>query len=291
MKKNLNLFLLVLLAVCCFQLTVLSQAAGAGGLGKSISGSLGGLVNANIFKNISQSKSKIKTKRPVVKTNKKVLVVNTTPVVTNPSIAKVSKSKKTVKIRSTRPVVKEVEEVAEIEEDTPVDTSVLSFKPITNTGLDVELARTFTTDKTEQNLFLLIFRTTKTAYDAEAAKEGKKDNLAMAMTFFIVTTSVVYHDSPEPSEESIEKVYQALANSMVENGNLESMSDFDKQAINDRLVYISGMVLAGYQLGKQTKDKSVISIYRTLAGVCLQSLMKLDPNKIKIDKNGLNVVG
>jgi hypothetical protein len=283
-------FLTILLFAFCIHITAFSQAAGGGGLSKPISSSLGGLVNSDVFKKISQSKPRPKVKPSVVKTTKKNAQI--AKVITTTTVSKSKKPNKGKSISGRQVIIKNRDtgsDEEEEEEETQTDSSLLSFNPINDTGIDRELAQSFSTNKNEQDAFLLIFKSMKTAYDAEAAKEGRENNVAMALTFFIVTTSVVYHDSPEPSEETIEKVYQSLSNSMIENGNLSNFSDLDKQAMSDRLVYISGFVLFGYTLGKQTNDKATLDAYRTLAGVCLQSLMKIDPEKIKFNKNGLSV--
>jgi hypothetical protein len=285
--KKIFLFLGSLLIVICFHLDTFSQVAGAGGLGSSISTNLGGLVNANVFKQLGKPKPKTKVKLPVAKTKK-------------PSIQTVPERKPTTISKTTKPIKSKVRPVRKEnppieeevftgdEENGRLDSSVLLYNPIANTGIDIGLAESFTSNKAEQDTFMLIFKTVKTEFEKEAAKEGRKNNIAMALTFFIVTTSVVYHDSPEPSDETIEKVYQSLADSMVENGEFSNFSDLDKQSMSDRLVYISGVVLFGYTVAKQTNDKTTKDTYRALAGICMKSLMKLDPDKVKINKDGLS---
>jgi hypothetical protein len=291
-SKNIILFLGIVLIVACFQLEAFSQAAGAGGLGSSISTNLGGLVNSNVFNRIGKPKVKPRVKTSVSKTKKPINQTVAETKSTKASKSTVSKSTKTAKTK-VRPVSQgnntgDEDIASDEEEDTRLDSSILSFSPIADTGIDIGLAKSFTTNKAEQDTFMLIFRTVKTEYDKEAAKKGRKNDIAMALTFFIITTSVVYHDSPEPSDETVEKVYQVLADSMIENGEFSNFSDLDKQSMSDRLVYISGVVLFGYTVGKQTNDKATKDIYRSLAGICLQSLMKVDPNKVRIDKNGLS---
>ncbi len=289
-SKNTILFLLSFFIVGSFYSESYSQAAGAGGLGNTISTNLGGMINSNVFKGIGKSKAKLKAKLPITK-SKKTAIQKTTEI-KSPAISKSTKTATKTAKGKNRPVrkVNNPEEVnpSVEEESSLLDTSVLSYNPIFDTGIDNELAKSFTLNKAEQDTFMLIFSTVKTEYEKEAAKKGRKNDIAMALTFFIITTSVVYHDSPEPSDEAVEKVYQTLATSMIENGEFSNFSDLAKQSMSDRLVYISGVVLFGYTVGKQTNDKATKDIYRALAGICLQSLMKLDPDKVKINANGLS---
>jgi hypothetical protein len=286
-QRHLIPLLTIFLCVLLFQLNAFSQAVGVGGLSKPISSSLGGLVNSNVFKNIKPPKPRPKIKTPITKKIQK-----TSPVVKVTNTTNVSKSKKIIKgkNRVDRKIIRTDENISVEEEveETQADTSELYFNPVAYTGTDFELAKNFTNNKNEQDAFLLIFKTVKTEFEKEAIKDGRENNVALALTFFVVATSVVYHDSPEPSEEAIEKVYQSFADSMVKNGNLSSFSDLDKQIMSEKLVYTSGVVLFGYTLAKQTKDKATLDIYRVLAGLCLRSLMNLDPDKVKIDKNGFS---
>ncbi len=243
-------------------------------MGSSINAGLGGLINANVFKKLSQPKTKSK-----VTTQGKMVRKGTTTTVAKTTTSKTSKSQKTNKNRP----------INVIDEPAQIESSVLTFRPNVNSGFDRELAKSFSTNKAEQDTYLLIFKTIKTAYDVEATKLGRKNDVAMALTFFIGTTLMVYHDSPEPSEEAIDNVYQTLADSLTEDGNLATSSDLSKQQISDTLVYISGIVLAGYMNGKQTNDKETLDAYRVMAGSCLQTLMKIDPDSLKFSKNGLQV--
>ena len=130
---------------------------------------------------------------------------------------------------------------------------------------------------------------TKAGYNEEAGKRNKKNDVAMALTVFIASMVTVYNDSPEPSEIALQNLYNILAESMSEDAAFLKTGNSNKELAHDTLVYISGLVLAGYELGRAQNDPNTVRSFRELAGVCLQSLLQLDPHKLSFDQNGLVV--
>lgn len=163
----------------------------------------------------------------------------------------------------------------------------LIFTPIGNSGADRELVNSLTAKPDEREALLTILRATKKAYEDEVAKSGKSNNVAAALTFFIATCVTVYNDAPEPSDAASENLMSALSDLMSASPQVARLTNRDKQSLHDRLVYISGLILAGYINGKQSNDEASLVIFRLLAGVCLQSVMQLDPKKLHFDESGL----
>lgn len=241
-----------------------AQVVGGGNIEKPVAAQIGGLVNSNVFKRLQSSPVKSKTK--------------TTPAKSSPVSKQIKSSKTPSKTpgKTTPPVA-------------TANYSAISFNPVANAGIEQELASAISNKRDEQAALIEIFKLTKTAYESEAAQKGKRNDVAMATTFFIATCLTVYHDSPEPSEAAIDSVYNTLAEAMIEDAAITKSSNIDKQVIHDRLVYLSGLVLVGYTTGKQNKDAATVQIFRLLAGACLKTLMQLDPDKLSFNKTGLDV--
>lgn len=251
--------------------TVSAQISGGGqNLSTPISSQLGGIISSDVFSGLSANKPKAKSpaKTPV-KTPAKTVSKNTPKRNTN-----------TGKTKNRTPVT---------EEDYGEEPNSLAFTPVNNSGVDRQLATSFSNKPAEQAGLIEIFRTTKTGYKNELRKMGKKEDVAMALTFFIATCVTVYNAAPEPGDAAIENVYQKLFETMNEAPQFARMSDAEKQALSDKLVYISGLVLAGYISGQQTNDANTTQAYRLLAGVCLQSLMQVDPGRMRFNQTGLVV--
>ena len=166
-------------------------------------------------------------------------------------------------------------------------TRSLTFTPIGSSGVDRELVNSLTARSDERETLLTVLRATKKAYEAEVAKVGKSNNLAAALTFFIVTCVTVYNDAAEPSDAASENLMEALSELMSAAPEVARLSNRDKQNLHDRLVYVSGLILAGYMNGKQTNDETSLAAFRLLAGVCLQSVMQLEPQRLHFNETGL----
>ena len=73
------------------------------------------------------------------------------------------------------------------------------------------IADTVGQDAEQRTLFRQLFADARRGFDAQLAPQGRKNNLAAAMTFFIATTVTIYNDAPEPTEEAQENLFQAIS--------------------------------------------------------------------------------
>lgn len=169
------------------------------------------------------------------------------------------------------------------------DASVLKFRPTGNSGVDLAFAELLSEDPEIQETLLLIFSETQKAYDIEAGKLGRKNDVAFAMTFFMATAVTVYNDAPEPSDAATENLYRALSESMRESDGVVQMSNQDKQIASDTLVYVSGLILAGYITSKEGDDDETLNIYRQAAADTLLALTGISADKLEFNKTGLNI--
>lgn len=171
----------------------------------------------------------------------------------------------------------------------PSDTTAIKYKPIKDTGVDTELAAMFSQNPDDQNLFLTIFQETKKAYEIEANKLNKRNDVALATTFFIATCITVYHQTPEPSDAATDALYESLADVMLSSPETAQMSDLEKQVSSEKLIYLSGLILTGYLLGKQGGDQQTLEAYRQVAAVCFQSFTNLNIEQYIFDSKGLKL--
>lgn len=242
-----------------------AQSSAAGKAGGLVSGGAGtnALISAagkTIDRSIFSRLSKAGTKNTAVTRNRK------------PASPKTAKSKLQGAIASNT---------------TSVD--ILKFRPLGNSGADLELANLLTAEPDEKQALILIFGETKKAYDSEAARFGKKNDLALALTFFIQTGVMIHNDAPEPSDESVMKLYDALAESMLESKEIAQMSNSEKQHASDTLVFISGLIIAGYTVSVENQDQETLELYRRFAGDCIESLTGISAAKMEFDENGLKI--
>lgn len=163
------------------------------------------------------------------------------------------------------------------------------FRPIPNSGVDRELASSLTQNPSEQQALLTIFRAVKNSYDVEAAKLGQSNNVAGALTFFIATCVTAFNDAAEPSDAATENLLEVINELALATPELSRAPDREKQVMHERLIYVSGLILAGYLNGKQTNDPDSTMQFRLIAGAALQSVLNVDPQKLRFDQVGLVV--
>lgn len=157
---------------------------------------------------------------------------------------------------------------AAVRSETPRPTanySTLRFKPVANSGVAKQTADALTKDPKERAELLGLFQEIKKSYDAEASKSGKSNNVAAALTFFMATTSMVYHQSDEPAESVTDALLEIMQQDMSTKPEFKSMTALEKQKMHDWLVISGGFVLAGYLDAVQKNDQSQLSDYKQLA--------------------------
>ena len=249
-----------------FEMTSVSAQIGGGGqsanLGSSISAEVNGRLGSGVFARLG--------KKPAAKK----------------TAAKKTQSAKTAKSKT--PPAKSGK-TQPIETDDFIDYSILTYKPDTRLNTAQRLVNEFAQTSDEKTLILTLFNAAKAGYDEEAAKKGKKNDVALALTFFLASCITVYNDAPEPSEQAFDNLYDALAESLLEDEQFAASTDHEKQEMSETLVYIGGLVLGGYAIGKENNEQETVKAFQNLAGISLSSLSQLDPDKMSFNKEGLVV--
>jgi hypothetical protein len=172
---------------------------------------------------------------------------------------------------------------------TPAPKNYAKFTPTVQSSNLKIIAETLGSTEEEKTFLKQLFAETKKGFETEAAKKGIKNNVAAAMTFLIASTVTVYHDAPEPTDEATLILFMALNEMFDEMPEMASVPNKDKQFLYDTYVCFSGLALAGYMQAKENNDNEMLKQYRTIAGVLLQEVLKLNPDKIIFEGNTLKI--
>ncbi len=140
----------------------------------------------------------------------------------------------------------------------------------------------------EQEIFTIL-TTVLQAYEKEARRIGKPNDLALALSFFFASNATVYHDMGLPPDRQVIELRDVIASALVEGDALNGVTDRQKQEMYESLVLYSGLARAGYQEAKQTGDGGSLTTYRQLAGLNLQAVTGISPDKITFSEQGLNI--
>ena len=165
--------------------------------------------------------------------------------------------------------------------------AVTSFRPNPANDSMQTLANTLGSTPEEKVILKQVFTATKSAFEAEVAKKGRKNNLSAALTFFIGSTVWVYHNSPEPSDKALDSLWDGLEGELENTPEMAQLSDADKQLFYDMLIAFSGVVLATYTQAKSTNNNDLLLTSQVLAGSLIQLVLKSDPEKLRFSATGL----
>lgn len=119
----------------------------------------------------------------------------------------------------------------------------LKFTPAADSGVARALADAFGSSAEQRAALVDAFAQIKQGYEAEVAKEGKSNNVAAAMTFFIAANVVAYHQTEMPSDADTDKLFASLQAALAKIPAFAAMSNAEKQQVHDWLVYMGGFSL------------------------------------------------
>ena len=155
------------------------------------------------------------------------------------------------------------------------------YRPDPTVNMAVTISNTLFEDPSERAQLKQVIEAIHGAYKQEAAAKGWSNNFASGVTFFLVAMSTVYHDAPEPSDEVVKAIYDAVNLSIDGVPDFAKASNKDKTTINDLLVGFSALPLATYVQAKESGDRESLQTARTLAGEMIKLVLKTDPETLK----------
>ena len=171
----------------------------------------------------------------------------------------------------------------------PAAPSYTEFRPSNDTDFVDRFASALSTDANERQMVKTLVTGVRDAFEQEVSKKGRPNNLAAAFTFFVASTAMVYHNDPEPSDEAVDRLWDALDETMNGLPEMSRLSNAEKQEMYEMLVACGGLVLAGHVYAKQNNDANAAAVYRKLAGELIRTVLQSDPDSIRFNKSGLNV--
>ena len=128
-----------------------------------------------------------------------------------------------------------------------------------------------------------IMGTALTMYEAEARRLGRPNDFALALAVALAVNSSVYNGTPEPSDERLLEIGDAIGELMAEQNIFAGSPERQKQEMYESMVIFTILVQAGAGEAKENKDAAGVETYRQLAGKVLQSISGLPPEKIRLD--------
>ena len=168
-------------------------------------------------------------------------------------------------------------------------TESLKFTPAGDSGVTKTLADALGNTAQERATMAQVFEQIKQAYETEVAKEGKSNNLAAAMTFFISANVVAYHQIALPSDADSAMLFESLQRAMIKLPAFAQMSNSEKQRLHDWLVCMGGFTLTNYENASQSADKGLLATMKDFADYSLRLALGIEAKKLSLRGSRLNV--
>lgn len=169
--------------------------------------------------------------------------------------------------------------------------SVVKFTPTGNSGVTKSLADALGRTTQERAALVDAFEQIKQGYEAEVAKEGKSNNLAAAMTFFIAANVAAYHQTEMPSDADSVKLFQSLQQMMSRVPAFAAMSNAEKHRMHDWLVCMAGFAATNYMDAKQNGDAQALATIKEFADYSMRLVLGVEASQLSLSGSQLNVQG
>ncbi|HEX6624919.1 MAG TPA: lipocalin family protein [Pyrinomonadaceae bacterium] len=168
---------------------------------------------------------------------------------------------------------------------------VVKFTPAGDSGVAKSLGDAFGRTDEERAAVAEAFRRIKQGYEAEVAREGKSNNLAAAMAFFIAANVAAYHQAELPADAATDKLFQSLQETMAGVPAFARLSNPEKQQLHDWLVCMAGFVLTGYTEAKQSGDRESLKSFGELADYSMRLVLGVEVGKLSFAGDELAIKG
>lgn len=165
----------------------------------------------------------------------------------------------------------------------------MKFTPAADSGVARALADAFGSSAEQRASLVEAFTQIKQGYEAEVAKEGKSNNLAAAMTFFIAANVAAYHQTELPSDADTDKLFASLQQAMAQVPAFAAMANAEKQQLHDWLVYMGGFSLTNYTDAKQNRDAQGLATIKDFADYSMRIALGVEGAKVSLAGSRLNV--
>ncbi|HKV36518.1 MAG TPA: lipocalin family protein [Pyrinomonadaceae bacterium] len=162
------------------------------------------------------------------------------------------------------------------------NTAVVKFTPAGDSGVIKALADALGSTPEEKAALVEAFTQFKQGYEAEAAKAGKANNLAVTMTFFIVSNVVAYQQTDMPSDADTIAMSQSMEQRMSRVPAFAAMSNADKQRMHDWLVCMAGFALTNYMSAKQNNDAQGLATIKQFADYSMRLALGIEASKLTL---------
>lgn len=159
-----------------------------------------------------------------------------------------------------------------------------AFKPAKTSQYAKQLGDSLGTTAEEKNAISQIAVATKQAFEAQPETQTWRNDVAGALTFFLLGNLTVAADAEEPSNEASQALFNAIGLAIDATPELAKASAKEKQQLYETLIGFTGVPLAIYTDAKERGDAKQLAQARELSTQLLRLVFKQDVSKLELTK-------
>ncbi len=161
-----------------------------------------------------------------------------------------------------------------------------SFRPGPQRLLMGQFVRSLSSDPALIREMTTAFNEAFKAFEAEARRLGRPNNVAMAFTYLVGVCYMVHHGE-EPTETALMNLQANVDAAFGASANFKRLTDAERQRFYEAFVLMATLPLMGYTVAVEQKDQQLLETYREIAGVALETALGVRPEKLKFTATGL----
>jgi hypothetical protein len=169
-----------------------------------------------------------------------------------------------------------------------VDAAV-RFRPTATPLKARDVANQIGTNADEKAQMFALMNKLLEIYEGEAQRLGMPHDFAMALSVCLLVNSSVYHGTPEPEDAQLIALRNPIAAAMADGGVLSTSTDRQKQELYEAMVMFTMLAEGGYKEARQNGDSTAVARYRKLAGMNLQAVSGVTPDRIWVTSDGVRI--
>jgi hypothetical protein len=170
----------------------------------------------------------------------------------------------------------------------PLPVTATSFMPHPGLATARTLARSFSQDAEEQAQFAELFEIGLHVFDGEARAAGRANNVAMALTYFLVANYYVYSNQ-EASEQGQEALFVHLNDLLGLDAQFQNLGDAERHELYETFMILGSLPLMLYTSALQEGDHTLAQSVQGLAAENLQVVLGVHPENLHFTAMGLEL--
>lgn len=143
-----------------------------------------------------------------------------------------------------------------------------TFRPGSQRLLLRQFVQSLTNKPDEVQELTTAFQEAFDAFEAEARRLGRPNNVAMAFTYLVGVCYMV-HYGEEPSETALINLQASADAAFGSSADFKALSNQDRQKLYEAFVLTATLPLLGYTVAVEQNDQELLQTYREIAGVAL----------------------